>query len=551
MLERTIDALTTGPQTREARALLIEARRLRSVVGNWRSIPPPNDVRDEMIERVIQLSVAVGAEPSIDVEDGPSADPDVSFDAGADGEDDAYSLDFEPHLYSLEGITTQRQAIPPPAARPAPGYPSIDFEPAGIRPAFDDEIPIPTAPLGRRPGRSEPPPTAPRAARPAPTAPTANVAPAPYAGGGASNLQARTALGAGDPTPPRRPAARWSEAPPPPARPSPIAPPPERPSPIAPPPARTSPVTPAERPSWIPTPSLPRANTPPTAQRVSEPPPLPSPPPAPRVSSAPPPPASPPPPRESDPPEYEAPRAPSVPPPRADLGLEPPEVGDLGVPRTLVSAEAVKLAEPIPQPLVFLTAQYGKSADAYRAMRRKLAASGNPRVIAVTSAHAGEGKTIFALNLALALREGARGRVLVIEANHRAPSISKLLGFAPSVCILHQLAHHVDDARAPWIAQEPMPKLHVMAIDPKLPRDPLLDSLAWSSGMERIKQAGYEYIVVDSPPVLGSVDCNVISDSVEATIFTAMTMKSKRREMRKAVEQLEPSPILGVVVVEG
>jgi Mrp family chromosome partitioning ATPase len=579
-LDRTIDALSTGPQTREARALLIEARRLRSVVGNWRSIPPPSDVRDEMIERVIQLSTAVGADARVDLDDsvdGPSADPDVSIAAGDDHDDDAYSLDFEPHLYSLEGITTQRQAIPPPATRPppaAPGYPSIDFEPAGIRPMLDDEIPIPQAPLGRRPGRPEPAPTAPRAigARPASIPPPPFLPPPPIAASPPPRVaEAPRALGVGDPTPPRRPQARWSEAPPPkratppspvpPTRTSSIppplrassAPPPARAS-SAPPPARTSSAPPAlDRASSIPVPSLPLpkpslpqmpAQAAP-APRASEPPPRPSPPPI--ASEAPPRPS--PPPDEPEPFVDEPPRKAAAP-PRADLGLEPPETGDLGVPRTRVTAEAVTLADPLPSTLVFLTSQYGKSADVYRAMRRKLAGSGNPRVIAVTSAQAGEGKTIFALNLALALREGARGRVLVIEANHRAPSFSKLLGFSPSVCVLHQLAQHVEDARAPWIAQEPMPKLHVMAIDPKLPREPLLDALAWSTGMERIKQAGYDYIVVDSPPVLGSVDCNVISDSVEATIFTAMTMKSKRKEMRKAVEQLEPSPILGVVVVE-
>ena len=60
-LDRTIECLVGGPQTREARALLIEARRLRSVIANWRSIPPPLAVRDEMLERVVQLSTSVGA----------------------------------------------------------------------------------------------------------------------------------------------------------------------------------------------------------------------------------------------------------------------------------------------------------------------------------------------------------------------------------------------------------------------------------------------------------------------------------------------------------
>jgi Mrp family chromosome partitioning ATPase len=89
-----------------------------------------------------------------------------------------------------------------------------------------------------------------------------------------------------------------------------------------------------------------------------------------------------------------------------------------------------------------------------------------------------------------------------------------------------------------------------MAIDTTIKHDPLLNPVAFGTGLERLKQAGYEYIIVDTPPVLGSVDCNVIADSMDGMLFAALAMKSKRREMRKAVEQLEPAPILGVVVLE-
>jgi Mrp family chromosome partitioning ATPase len=228
-----------------------------------------------------------------------------------------------------------------------------------------------------------------------------------------------------------------------------------------------------------------------------------------------------------------------------------PEGDDLSVPRTQIAAHAVTLAEPVDPLLVVLADAYSPRADAYRTMRRKLSTTNpNARVLAVTSASPGEGKTVFAVNLALTLRESARTRVLLIEANVRAPIMGKLLGFDPPECFLAQLKRHAEDPRAPWVVAEPLPKLHVMAIDAALPRDPLLDQMGFSMGMERLKQAGYEYVVVDSPPVLGGLDCNVISDAVDGVILTALPMKSMRRQMRKAVQQLEPAPILGVVVLE-
>jgi hypothetical protein len=59
-LDRTIESLMKGEASKESRALLIEARRLRSVVANWRSIPPPSDVYDEMLDRVLNIIEKAG-----------------------------------------------------------------------------------------------------------------------------------------------------------------------------------------------------------------------------------------------------------------------------------------------------------------------------------------------------------------------------------------------------------------------------------------------------------------------------------------------------------
>ena len=227
-----------------------------------------------------------------------------------------------------------------------------------------------------------------------------------------------------------------------------------------------------------------------------------------------------------------------------------PEGDDLSVPRTQIAAHTVKLLDPIDPLLVVLTDVYSPRADAYRTLRRKLSTLPATRVLGVTSAEHGEGKTVFAVNLALTLRESARSRVLIVEANLRTPILGKLLGFDTPECFIEQLKRHAEDPRAPWVVAEPLPKLHVMAVDPNATHEPLLDPMSFAAGMERIKQAGYEYVLIDSPPVLGNLDCNVISDAVDAMILTALPMKSHRSKMRKAVTQLEPAPILGVVVLE-
>jgi Mrp family chromosome partitioning ATPase len=496
-LDRTIECLIAGPQSREARALLIEARRLRSVIANWRSIPPPGEVHDEMLERVLHLSTAVGAAypesadeltspgtsaapPDPRPHGGAPLNPPVEgSEAGAPPSDsydeevtEGYALDFEPRLYSLD-TATSRQAVPPPLAAEAPAHRAA----VAIRAALD------RAPISEE----------------EPTQAWSNAA----------------LLAHGDVEQIASAPAPW-----------PVEEPPHLPPVVT---ARTSVPPPAlipTRPSTPPPPiqaALEEGASQPVLRGLA----IPS---------------------RRPPPDDEA-AAVHIPPKIVTYEFDA-EGDDLSVPRTQIAAHAVKLSDPVNPLLVVLTDPYSSRADAYRTLRRKLAATPAARVLAVTSAQAGEGKTVFALNLALTLRESARSRVLVVEANLRAPLMATMLGFSSPECFLAQLSRHAEDPRAPWVVAEPLPKLHVMAIDPQLPHEPLLDPVTFSMGLERLKQAGYEYIIVDSPAVLGSTDCNVISDAVDALILTALPMKSMRKQMRKAVEQLEPAPILGVVVLE-
>ena len=472
-LERVIECLANGAHTREARALLIEARRLRNVVANWRSIPPSPDVHDEMLERVMELSTAVGiafldAAGKLREEPEPESYPQITGgDAKeADQDDaDAYSLDFEPHLYSLEGETSaRRQAIPPPAPpqRPEPttglrGASQPRPQAAPFVTAHDNPyVAIVSGSAAMRPS-SVPPAWSP--------APSISMPVLEDEGAPPHLVVTRSPAPPSDEPPPTQPRHRQ--------RPTSDSPPLPQPSPTAPKPVSAPPQPePITRPSYRP---------PVTTRRAS----------------------GPPPPLQED--WLVDPGLPGPLP--GDLGLDPAEGEPLGVPRTAVTAVAVTMGDPVDPLLVFLNEPYSPRADAYRAVRRKLTSSGNPRVIGVTSAHKGEGKTTLAVNLALTLREGGRGQVLLIEANLVAPSFTRLFGFPPPVCFLLQLSRHLEDPRAPWIAAEPMARLHVMGIDATLKHPPLLDSVAFSAGMERLLQAGYEDLKQSDTRKCGGKNC--------------------------------------------
>lgn len=187
----------------------------------------------------------------------------------------------------------------------------------------------------------------------------------------------------------------------------------------------------------------------------------------------------------------------------------------------------------------------------YRVLRHRLAENGNPRTIVVTSAERGEGKTTCAVNLALALGECERAKVLLVEANLRSPALASLFGYVPPLCLSKQLERHKKQPSDPWsVVEVYTPSLHVAAMDPEAANRPLLDGPAFAFAMRSFQRANYNYIVVDTPAVLGSADVNLIEDTADGLLLVTWARRSSTRMLRKAVEQLTPARLLGVTLLD-
>jgi Mrp family chromosome partitioning ATPase len=186
---------------------------------------------------------------------------------------------------------------------------------------------------------------------------------------------------------------------------------------------------------------------------------------------------------------------------------------------------------------------------AFRVLRHHLLELGRPQVIVVSSAVPGDGKTVTAINLALALAECGRAKVLLAETHVRRPQLSNILGLTPPWCFYEQLAAHRHQPMLPWsLVEIPQMWLHVAAINPRIEKTQLLDGPAFAIAMERLRVA-YEHIVIDAPPVLGSADVNLMADAADAVILAVRSRRSTARDVRKAVEQLGSNKVVGTVLV--
>lgn len=200
--------------------------------------------------------------------------------------------------------------------------------------------------------------------------------------------------------------------------------------------------------------------------------------------------------------------------------------------------------------LEFVQRPDGAVASAFRILRYRLKSLGNPRTLAVASARAQEGKTTCSLNLAMALAEESRERVLLVEGNLRAPRIAENLGFVPPECFARQLAAHKDGSNLPWrVVAAYFDNLHVLSLDPAATRYGVLNPRALRLGMSDWLAASYAHVVVDCSCIEGSADVNVVADVTENVLMVAMAGRTRTVDLRRAKERLGTANVIGTVLM--
>jgi capsular exopolysaccharide synthesis family protein len=188
-----------------------------------------------------------------------------------------------------------------------------------------------------------------------------------------------------------------------------------------------------------------------------------------------------------------------------------------------------------------------ESVDTARTMLLHKAASESLKMVMVTSAVGGEGKTSLSSHLAASLARAGK-KTLLLDADLRNPAIHRLFGIdrTPGLCEL--LRGEVDLADA--IQPTPAPGLSL--IPAGLVDDLALQGLA-QDNMRKICEplkAEFDFIVVDSAPVLPVADSLLIGQMVDGVIFSILYEVSRFPKVYAAHQRLEMLGIrmLGAVV---
>jgi polysaccharide biosynthesis transport protein len=178
-------------------------------------------------------------------------------------------------------------------------------------------------------------------------------------------------------------------------------------------------------------------------------------------------------------------------------------------------------------------------SEAFRSIRTNLifsAATEGSRSLVVTSTAPGEGKTLVACNLAIALAQSGQ-RVLIIDADMRRPKVHEAYDLNQEPGLSNIL---VGDAKvSETIRKATLPSLWVLPAG-HVPPNPaeLLGSTRFRDFMASLGQH-FDWVIVDTPPVMAVTDAPVIAPSVSAVLFVVGADMTSRHLALRAVEQLD------------
>lgn len=194
------------------------------------------------------------------------------------------------------------------------------------------------------------------------------------------------------------------------------------------------------------------------------------------------------------------------------------------------------------------------ASEAYKLLRTKLqfsfASEKNCRVIGVSSALSGEGKSLTSVNLAYSLSQ-LNKRVLLIDCDMRRPSVSVKLPIAKTPGLSNFLSGQCDIKEIPQYCNIPKDERAFAVIaagnNPPNPVE-LLSSARMERMLEQLRGV-YDYIILDLPPVGDVSDAMAVAKLTDGMLLVVRQNYCDRLALNAAVRQFEfvEARILGVI----
>ena len=189
------------------------------------------------------------------------------------------------------------------------------------------------------------------------------------------------------------------------------------------------------------------------------------------------------------------------------------------------------------------------AAEAYRTLRTNLLyalVDDPPKVIVLTSAAQGEGKSTTCANLGVVLAQ-AEQRTLILDCDLRKPTVHKIFE-------MRNMGGVVDLLSGQWSLQEtwkePVRGLKVVTTGP-IPPNPteLLGSRRFAELLARVRE-DFDYVLVDAPPVGMVSDAAILATQGDGVLLVLDAQNTRKGALRQAMRSMETigANVLGAVM---
>jgi succinoglycan biosynthesis transport protein ExoP len=189
-------------------------------------------------------------------------------------------------------------------------------------------------------------------------------------------------------------------------------------------------------------------------------------------------------------------------------------------------------------------------AEAFRAIRSNVlfsSAADGSKVLVVTSSAPGEGKTLVATNLAVALAQ-ADQRVLIVDADMRKPRVHSVFQHTQEPGLSNVLVGNAKASEA--VRNTKVPGLWAMPAG-VLPPNPseLLGSKRFKEFVRTLGQH-FDWVIIDSPPIMAVTDSSIVAHVATGVMFVIGSDMTSRHTARRSLEQLRNAnaKIIGAIL---
>ena len=202
-------------------------------------------------------------------------------------------------------------------------------------------------------------------------------------------------------------------------------------------------------------------------------------------------------------------------------------------------------------PIITLEKPLSPAAEHYRRVKVNLdflSVDQELRVMQVTSANTGDGKTTALLNVAATYAEDQK-KVLVIDLDLRRPKLHRAFHVDNKNGLTDYLAGNISLEEA---IKHTDKGIDLLNCGSKVPYPTTqLGSEALSQLIQELRNE-YNVIFLDTPPVLSVSDCCIISKLSDGTLFVISQMVTQKNEAKEAVSILRQNNVnlLGVIFTE-